>query len=127
MLHRKKNPYANMYNGVGGKIESGETPDEGAVRELYEECEIGLHEVSSFRRLVSSIYPNHIELHVYYAKLTDDSKMDRLDQKIIDEGQLVWMEAKDLLDVTRTDVAGEGNAAYFIYLSQITDGYHSNK
>lgn len=37
MLHRKFPPNANRWNGVGGKIEPGETPDEAIAREIMEE------------------------------------------------------------------------------------------
>ncbi|MGX7417757.1 NUDIX hydrolase [Carnobacterium gallinarum] len=42
LLNRQKNPWMGRWNGVGGKIEIGETPLECAVREIYEETEIKL-------------------------------------------------------------------------------------
>ncbi|MFD6210582.1 NUDIX domain-containing protein [Peribacillus sp. NPDC060253] len=40
MLNREKPPIMGVWNGVGGKIEKGETPDEGALREVFEETGI---------------------------------------------------------------------------------------
>ncbi|WP_433596302.1 NUDIX domain-containing protein [Lysinibacillus xylanilyticus] len=40
MLNREKSPIMGVWNGVGGKIEKGETPDEGALREVFEETGI---------------------------------------------------------------------------------------
>ena len=37
---RAKEPYKGMYNFVGGKVEDGETNDDGAYRELQEETGI---------------------------------------------------------------------------------------
>ncbi|MEH6943445.1 NUDIX domain-containing protein, partial [Bacillus sp. JJ722] len=40
MLNREKAPIMGVWNGVGGKIENGETSDEGAIREVFEETSI---------------------------------------------------------------------------------------
>ncbi|USK57773.1 NUDIX domain-containing protein (plasmid) [Cytobacillus solani] len=40
MLNREKPPIMGVWNGVGGKIEKGETSDEGALREVFEETGI---------------------------------------------------------------------------------------
>ncbi|MGE7879390.1 NUDIX hydrolase [Peribacillus muralis] len=40
LLNREKAPIMGVWNGVGGKIEIGETPDEGAMREVFEETGI---------------------------------------------------------------------------------------
>src|SRR5512139_2172360 len=44
MVHRNKKAndmHLGKWNGLGGKLEPGETPEECAVREIYEES--GLH------------------------------------------------------------------------------------
>ncbi|WP_231597463.1 NUDIX domain-containing protein [Bacillus sp. SA1-12] len=45
MLNREKTPI--MWNGVGGKIEKGEMPDEAALREVFEETNIRVDEYFS--------------------------------------------------------------------------------
>ncbi len=40
MLNREYAPVKGLWNGVGGKIEKGETPLENAIREIKEETNI---------------------------------------------------------------------------------------
>ncbi len=42
MLNRKYDPVKGLWNGVGGKIEKGETPLENVIREIKEETNIKL-------------------------------------------------------------------------------------
>lgn len=37
MIHRRNPPNQGLWNGVGGRLEPGETPLAGALREVYEE------------------------------------------------------------------------------------------
>lgn len=46
LLNRVKKPQMGMWNGVGGKIEFGETPLESVVRETFEETGIQLKEIT---------------------------------------------------------------------------------
>ncbi|MED2522441.1 8-oxo-dGTP diphosphatase [Bacillus thuringiensis] len=47
MLNREKPPIMGLWNGVGGKYEAGETSDEGAIREVFEETGIKVNEYYS--------------------------------------------------------------------------------
>ncbi len=40
MLNREYDPVKGLWNGIGGKIEKGETPLENAIREIKEETNI---------------------------------------------------------------------------------------
>jgi len=42
LINRQKPPYRGLWNALGGKIESGETPQAGALRELTEESGLTL-------------------------------------------------------------------------------------
>ena len=42
MLNRRYAPNQGLWNGVGGRIEPGETPSEGIIREIQEEVGISL-------------------------------------------------------------------------------------
>ena len=45
MLNRRKAPQMGVWNGVGGKLESGESPETCALREIYEETGISLESI----------------------------------------------------------------------------------
>ncbi|MEK4027018.1 MULTISPECIES: NUDIX domain-containing protein [Bacillaceae] len=47
MLNRKKPPIMGVWNGVGGKYEAGETEDEGAIREVFEETSFKVNQYYS--------------------------------------------------------------------------------
>ena len=42
---RAKEPYKGLYNFVGGKVEEGETNDDAAYRELFEETGISRKDI----------------------------------------------------------------------------------
>ena len=42
---RAKEPYKGLYNFVGGKVENGETNDDAAYRELFEETGISREDI----------------------------------------------------------------------------------
>ena len=42
LLNRQKQPAMGMWNGVGGKIEPGESPAESVIRETFEETGLTL-------------------------------------------------------------------------------------
>lgn len=49
MLYRSKPPNAGRWNGLGGKIEAGETPLRNIHREMMEEAEIDLKQARTLR------------------------------------------------------------------------------
>ena len=40
MINRNKPPFMGMWNAVGGKVEKNETPEDAAIREVFEESGI---------------------------------------------------------------------------------------
>lgn len=126
MIYRKKEPYRNKFNGVGGKVKPNETPLCAFLRETEEETGIDLtKEAKRFKKLVTMSYPSGVTLHVFYAVLKDDFKMHVVPET--NEGVLTWYPVKEgkdtLLDVTSRYYAGEGNIPYFInYALMIEDG-----
>ena len=47
LINRRKPPYVGLWNGLGGKVELGETPAVGALREVYEESGLLLADVQA--------------------------------------------------------------------------------
>lgn len=45
MLNRHKPVWMGIWNGVGGKIEMGETPLEGVLREVEEETGLQIEQI----------------------------------------------------------------------------------
>ena len=53
MLNREYDPVKGLWNGVGGKIEKGETPLENAIREIKEETNIKVtHDQIQFKGII---------------------------------------------------------------------------
>jgi 8-oxo-dGTP diphosphatase len=49
LLHRRNAPNRHRWNGLGGKIEAGESPRQSIIREMMEEANIDLNAAPSFR------------------------------------------------------------------------------
>ncbi len=98
MLNRNKRPsdyHYGKYNGIGGKVESGESPEECAIREIKEETGLVAKEV---------IYRGHITFPVFDG--TDDwlcfiYECFDFDGEIVEceEGSLHWIDDSKLFDL----------------------------
>ncbi|KAI9481319.1 MAG: NUDIX hydrolase domain-like protein [Benjaminiella poitrasii] len=68
LLGMKKRGFGEgKFNGFGGKVEKGETIEEAAIRELWEECEIRATELKRVGILMFTFEndPVGLETHVY--------------------------------------------------------------
>lgn len=98
MMHRVKKPqdmHAGKWNGLGGKLEPGETPEECAIREVYEES--GLRIVQP--RLAGMILFPQFNQGVDW--FTFIFVADQFSGELIDsrEGVLAWIPDDRLLDL----------------------------
>ncbi len=118
LLHRIKPPYEMLLNGVGGKIQANENPQDAMIRELKEETNIALQENDKIIFLTQMMFFNGISLYVFYIVLDSDD-IDYAKLEDTEEGVLAWYDIKEnnLLDITNPWLAGDGNVPYFIYLS----------
>ena len=97
MLHRtRKENDANKdkWIGVGGKFEDGETPEECARREAYEETGLTLQNLF-YRGIVtftSEKYPSE-QMHLFKSTAFSGEIKD------CDEGELDWIEKEKLLSL----------------------------
>jgi 8-oxo-dGTP diphosphatase len=98
MLHRVKKAndmHAGKWNGLGGKLEAGETPEECAIREVYEES--GLRWIAP--RLCGLIsFPQFSRGDDWYTFVFTG---DRFTGELIEsaEGDLAWVENERLLEL----------------------------
>lgn len=81
MLYRNKEPNKGKWNGVGGKIEPGESPPEACKREIFEETGLLINRIN-FRGLV--FWNNEGGMYVYVAESTETKVTSN------DEGKLEW-------------------------------------
>ncbi|MFZ1753803.1 MAG: 8-oxo-dGTP diphosphatase [Caldilineaceae bacterium] len=96
MLHRvkKKNDmHQGKWNGLGGKVEAGESPEECAVREVWEESGLTCRN-PRLRGFIT--FPAFDEIDDWYTFLYT---FDEFEGELIDspEGNLAWIENERLL------------------------------
>jgi len=104
---RKKEPYAGLLNFVGGKVEAGETSEDAAYRELYEETGIGRKQLCLYRLMDITYYYHQFVLEIYVGKLEGDVTLRE------EKNPLLWMPlTENFTDPDR--FAGEQNIAHII-------------
>ena len=104
---RAKEPYKGMYNFVGGQVEEGESNDDAAYRELYEETGISSNdiELDHFMDLNYFKYENNIQ--VYYGILKNEVTL------VEERNKLEWVQINEELLNTKK-FAGNYNIPHMI-------------
>ena len=104
---RAKEPYKGMYNFVGGQVEKGESNDDAAYRELYEETGISRNDIELDHFMDLNYFKYENNLQVYYGILKNDVKL------VEERNKLVWLPInEELLDTKK--VAGNYNIPHMI-------------
>ena len=104
---RAKEPYKGMYNFVGGKVEEGETNDEAAYRELFEETGIARSDIELEHFMDLNYFKYDNNLQVYYGILDHDVTL------VEEKNKLEWVTIDDkLLDIEK--FAGNYNIPHII-------------
>lgn len=114
---RIKEPYLGLYNFVGGHIEEGESGEDAAYRELFEETAIG-RDAIKLRHLMDFTYYNQdCYMEVWCGRLTRDVEL------VGDENPLTWLDFDhDFFDMNK--FAGEGNIGHIIeQIKQFGEGF----
>jgi len=94
MLYRSFPPNAQMWNGLGGKIEAGETPLASVQREVQEEAGIDLREAPLlfFAGIVTWGLADHEPAQGMYAFIAhlSDQQAEQVHSRQTPEGLLAW-------------------------------------
>jgi 8-oxo-dGTP diphosphatase len=98
MLHRVKKEHdmhAGKWNGLGGKLEEGETPEECIIREIKEECGLTIHD-PVLKGIITFPTPiNNDSWYVFLFLITE------FEGELIEsnEGDLAWVDSDKLFDL----------------------------
>ena len=113
MLHRNKKAYdmhEGKWNGLGGKVEGGESPEACAIREVLEESglQVSNPQLRGFITFPNFDGENDWYVHVY--------RFDEFSGDLIDspEGHLQWIDNDDLKDIP----LWEGDRIFMDWLDQ---------
>ena len=102
MLHRVKkenDTHEGKWNGVWGKFEAGETPEECAIREIEEETGLVARDPILKGILTFPNFAKGEDWYVYVYEVYDFSG-ELIDS---DEGNLEWIDADQVLSLNRWD------------------------
>jgi 8-oxo-dGTP diphosphatase len=102
LLNRDKNPNMGLWNGVGGKIETDESPIEGILRETWEETGLLLKEVTYAGNVVWKSQHGESGMYVFIADLPETMNIDTPIK--VEEGILDWKKIDWILDSNNNGV-----------------------
>lgn len=112
MCKRKKDPYKNLLNFVGGKIEKGEDGLSAAYRELFEETSITDKDVVLSHMMDFTYHTGGFYLEIYVGKLNKNIEVKG------DENDLCWISPdENFFDYSK--FAGDGNIGHILRCVQI--------
>ena len=107
MCRRMRDPFRGKYNMVGGHVEAGESEDDAAYRELYEESGITRDDVSLTRVMDLVYHYEDLEIEVYAGRLRHPVEVRG------DENPLTWISIdENFFDKER--FAGNGNIGHIL-------------
>jgi 8-oxo-dGTP diphosphatase len=120
MIHRTKKEndmHAGKWNGLGGKLEPGETPEECAIREIWEESGLRVKNLA-LRGVIT--FPGFSNEEDWYAFLfvADDFEGELIESP---EGYLQWIPDEALLELN----LWPGDRIFIPWLNQ--PGFFSGK
>ncbi len=98
MIHRvkKQNDYhEGKWNGLGGKFDPGESPEECAIREIEEECGLKVKSLTMKGFITFPLFDGKEDWYVFLFKTNE------FEGKLIDspEGHLEWIPNNKLTEI----------------------------
>jgi 8-oxo-dGTP diphosphatase len=117
MVFRKNEPNKDLWNGLGGKIEKDETPDESVKREILEEAGIDLNKSLDFYRPgIVTWKPDLTKdlvlgMYAYIAVMPKDLEIAS-NYKVTEEGELEWKKISWVCNKKNFSVVN--NIPYFL-------------
>jgi len=116
--NKKQNDYhEGKWNGLGGKFEAGETPEECAIREIEEESGLKVKSVSMRGFITFPLFDGVDDWYVFLFT-AEDFKGELIDSP---EGQLEWIPNEKLTRINLWD----GDKIFIPWLFK--DGFFSAK
>ena len=102
MIHRvkKENDYhLGKWNGLGGKFEQGESPEECAIREIKEESGLTVNNITMKGFITFPMFDGKEDWYVFLFV------SDKYEGKLIDskEGNLAWIPNEKLMEINLWD------------------------
>ena len=104
---RAKEPYKGLYNFVGGKVEDGESNDDAAYRELFEETGITKNDIELEHFMDLNYFKYDNNLQVYYGILKHDGDL------VEEKNKLEWVDLNEQL-LNNEKFAGNYNIPHII-------------
>ncbi len=113
LLNRHKSPWMGAWNGVGGKINTNETPLMCMIREIKEETNIlvdAKHVIPKGTVTWNTFNAKGHGLYVYVIYVNNDFTYET--PRVVDEGILDWKPIKWACDMNNQGIAR--NIPYFL-------------
>jgi|SRR5699024_2397224 len=99
MLNRENKPTQGLWNGVGGKLNRGEAPLEGVIREVMEETDINISTYDIIDKgIISWMVDDSYNGGLYVYLVEIEGNYDYPTPKKTDEGILDWKRITWLLE-----------------------------
>ena len=113
MLHRIKKEndmHEGKWNGLGGKLENGESPEECVIREVYEESGLTIKN-PTLRGIMTFPKFDDIDDWLVFLYTSNEFKGNLIES---DEGILNWINNNEILNLNLWD----GDKIYLAWLKQ---------
>lgn len=126
LIKKDRTAFAGKLNGVGGKIEDNETPEQGAYREIEEETSLKPEQVKDLTWLGTLTLPEQCdtdnaglypELWFYSGIVEDESRAHTPDNET-EPVSWYMLRGENSTPVTNLELAGDGDLEYFIKRAQ---------